>query len=165
MPTDLKDRPRYDDDFYAWTQDQAKLLRAQVVLGKNEPIDWHLLAEEVEDLGKSELHTCESLTEQIIAHLLKLQLSTATQPRAGWEEEIAAFRIGLEQKLTASLQRRLVDQLDRRYANALRRLKPQMRRHQPDMLGLLPPTCPYTFDQILGTDDWLPRAERLASHS
>lgn len=165
MAPQLKERPRYDNDFFAWTRDQAKQLRAQGRLRQNEPLDWSLLAEEVEDLGRSELHACESLTEQIIAHLLKLQLSSATEPRAGWEEEIATFRIGLEQKVTASLRRRVVDQLDRRYANALRRLKPQVRRHEPDVLDLLPPTCPYSFDQILGVDDWLPAAERLAQDS
>jgi len=89
MATQLKPRPTYDEDFYAWTQDQAKHLRAQARLRKNEPIDWHLLAEEVEDLGKSELHTCQSLTRQIIAHLLKLQFSKTAEPRAGWKSEVS----------------------------------------------------------------------------
>ena len=156
MATQLKPRPTYDDDFYAWTQDQAKHLRAQVRQRRNEPIDWQLLAEEVEDLGKSELHTCESLTQQIIAHLLKLQFSRASDPRAGWESEIATFRIDLEQKLTPSIRRRITDELDGQYARALRRLKAQVARHEPEMLDHLPATCPYTFEQILSPDDWLP---------
>jgi hypothetical protein len=28
MATRLKERPTYDEDFYAWTQDQARRLRA-----------------------------------------------------------------------------------------------------------------------------------------
>lgn len=49
MATRLKSRPSYDDDFDAWTQDQAKHLRAQGRLRQNEPLDWKLLAEEVQD--------------------------------------------------------------------------------------------------------------------
>jgi hypothetical protein len=39
VTTEVKDRPSYDDDFYAWTRDQAEHLRAQARLRKNEPID------------------------------------------------------------------------------------------------------------------------------
>ncbi len=31
---------RYDRDFPAWAQDQAKRLRAAVMSGNNAPIDW-----------------------------------------------------------------------------------------------------------------------------
>ncbi len=161
MTAEVKDRPTYDEDFYAWTQDQAKQLRAQARVRKNEPLDWRLLAEEVEDLGKSELHTCESLTQQIIAHLLKLQFSRALDPRAGWESEVAAFRIDLEQKLTPSIERRITRDLDRHYVKALRRLKPQVVRHEPEMLDHLPASCPYSFAQIVGPDDWLPEPGAL----
>lgn len=153
MATELKDRPRYDDDFFAWTQDQAKLLRAQAALRKNEPIDWHLLAEEVEDLGKSELHTCESLTERIILHLLLLDMSRAADPRAGWEEEIVAFRVGLERKLTPSIQRKLVRNLDRHYQTACRLLKARLHRYEPTTNPGPPAACPFIFQQILGDDD------------
>ncbi len=156
MSAEVKNRPTYEEDFYAWTQDQAKHLRAQARLRQNEPLDWNLLAEEVEDLGKSELHTCQSLTQQIIAHLLKLQYSRATDPRAGWESEIATFRIDLEQKLTPSIRQRIIRDLDRQYARARRRLKAQVSRHEPELLDHLPATCPYTFAQILSPDDWLP---------
>ncbi len=156
MATRLKARPTYDDDFYAWTQDQAKHLRAQARLRQNEPIDWQLLAEEVEDLGKSELHSCQSFTRQIIAHLVKLQFSKAVEPRAGWKSEVAAFRTDLEDKLTPSIERRLRQDLDRHYAKALRWLLPQFEQHEPEMLPMIPTSCPYTFEQIVSPDDWLP---------
>ncbi|MEI6371411.1 MAG: DUF29 family protein, partial [Nostocales cyanobacterium ELA608] len=37
----------HDDDFYAWTQEQAQLLRT----GKFNQIDFHYIAEEIEDMG------------------------------------------------------------------------------------------------------------------
>lgn len=150
MATLLKNRPTYDDDFYAWTQDQAKRLRAQGRLRQNEPLDWRELAEEIEDLGRSELHTCESLTERIILHLLLLDVSRATEPRAGWEEEIVAFRVGLERKLTPTIRRKITRNLDRHYATACRLLHARLRRHEPDNQPACPATCPYTFDQIIG---------------
>lgn len=153
MATRLKEQPTYDEDFYAWTQDQARRLRAQARLRQNEPLDWQELAEEVEDLGRSELHTCESLTERIILHLLLLDMSRATDPRAGWEEEITAFRVGLERKLTPSIQRKLVRNLDRHYQTACRLLKARLHRHEPDTKPEPPAGCPYTFQHILGDDD------------
>jgi len=107
-------------------------------------------------LGKGELHTCQSLTQQIITRLLQLQFSTAADPGTGWESEIAAFRIDLEEKLTPSIERRIIRDLDRNDAKALRRLKPQLVRHEPEMLQRLPASCPYTFAQIPSPDEWLP---------
>jgi len=46
----------YDDDFYAWTQEQAELLRRG---GGASALDIEHIAEEIEDLGKSELHGCQ----------------------------------------------------------------------------------------------------------
>ena len=44
-------------------------------------LDVEHLAEEVEDLGKSELQAVESFIEHIIAHLLKLDYSGQAPPR------------------------------------------------------------------------------------
>jgi hypothetical protein len=43
--------PRYDDDFYAWTQHQAAVLRSMPVTDNR--FDREHVAEEIEDLGKS----------------------------------------------------------------------------------------------------------------
>ena len=68
----------YDEDFYAWTQQQAELLRRGPAAANR--LDYDLIAEEIEDLGKSELHTCQSLCEHIIEHLLKIEYSGLTEP-------------------------------------------------------------------------------------
>ena len=66
----------YDEDFYAWTQQQAELLRHGPAASNR--LDYDLIAEEIEDLGKSELHACQSLCEHIIEHLLKIEYSGLT---------------------------------------------------------------------------------------
>jgi len=47
----------YDADFYAWTREQARLIR-KVGKGALSPdhLDWRNLAEEIEDWGRSQLH-------------------------------------------------------------------------------------------------------------
>jgi hypothetical protein len=152
LTAELKPRPSYDDDYYALTQNQAKQLRAQGRLRQNEPLDWKLLAEEVQDLGRSELHTCQSLTDQIIAHLLKLEFSMATEPRSSREEEVAACRIGLRRHLTPTIKRKIMSALGQHYANAMELVTPSFHADEPERLALLPETCPYRFDQIQGSD-------------
>ena len=62
----------YERDVLAWSQHQADLLRR---LGRGErvnDVDWANIAEEIEDVGLSELHAVESFLNLIIVHLLKL---------------------------------------------------------------------------------------------
>lgn len=63
-------RPTFEGDYYLWSLDQARRLRAMAEIKANEPIDWELPAEEVEDLGRSERHACESWVEQILGDWL-----------------------------------------------------------------------------------------------
>jgi hypothetical protein len=145
----------YDEDFYAWTQEQAELLRRGGP-GANR-LDIEHIAEEIEDLGKSELHACQSLCEHIIEHLLKLEYSGLDAPARHWRREIVEWRLQLVRKLTRSLLAKM--DLDERYSYALRLL----RAFEDDMPGLMsrvPAECPYSFDQILsgGDDDWFPPA-------
>ena len=48
----MPDGPRYEDDFYAWTRHQAEVLRTMPV--SDNRFDREHIAEEIEDLGKSE---------------------------------------------------------------------------------------------------------------
>src|SRR5215475_14726130 len=91
----------YDEDFYAWTQEQAALLR-RVRPGDNQ-LDIELIAEEIEDLGKSELHTCQSLCEHIIEHLLNLEYSGLDEPQRHWRREVTEWRLQLDKKSTCSI--------------------------------------------------------------
>jgi hypothetical protein len=86
MPVDL-----YDRDILIWSEHQAALLR-RLAAGErvNETVDWPNLIEEVEDLGRAELHACESLLRQAMLHLLTLH-SGADAPAAHWRAETLGF--------------------------------------------------------------------------
>lgn len=146
----------YDEDFYAWTQQQAELLR-RVRPGDNR-LDTELIAEEIEDLGKSELHACQTLCEHIIEHLLKLEFSGLAEPTEHWKDEIVEWRVQLERKLTRSIVAKL--DLDARYRTALRLLR-RLGRDAPAIMSRIPAECPYSLDQILGAgdEDWFPAAQ------
>ena len=73
----------YDTDFAEWRTVTADLIRA----GRFDEIDAAHLAEEIEDLGKSERRELHSRVAGIIEHLLKLSLTAGPlldQNRRGW---------------------------------------------------------------------------------
>jgi hypothetical protein len=154
MPTATLSRPRYDEDFHLWALDQAARLRAMAEIRPNEPIDWELLAEEVEDLGRSERHACESWVEQIIAHLLKLEHSTLTAARGHWRGEIAAFRADLRRKLTPSIERLLRQGFPDRWTAGRERAIQALAEDEPGLAARLPAEPAYGLDQVIGS--WLP---------
>ena len=84
MPDGMRPNgPDYDEDFYAWTQYQAEVLRSMPC--DDNRFDRENVAEQIEDLGKSERNAVRSEIRRIIEHLLKLRYSPATDPRAdGW---------------------------------------------------------------------------------
>ena len=90
----------YEEDFYAWTQDQAASLRRLAAERWNGPLDLAHLAEEVEDLGKAERNALFSQIERLIEHLLKLEYASATEPRRQWIISVDDARRGLERHLT-----------------------------------------------------------------
>jgi hypothetical protein len=143
----------YDADFYAWTLEQAALLRRDPPRGNR--LDTELIAEEIEDLGRSELHAVQSLCEHIIEHLLKLEYSGLTDPAEHWRDEIVEWRLQIEKKLTRSIAAKL--DLTDRYRSALRLLR-RFERDAPGLMNRVPTECPYSLDQIVGSgdEDWFP---------
>src|SRR6266851_8036301 len=57
----------YDRDYYTWTQEQARSLREHRI----EEVDWSNVADEIEDLGKSERSALRSRLTRLLEHLLK----------------------------------------------------------------------------------------------
>jgi Domain of unknown function DUF29 len=156
--TEMPDSP-YEEDFYAWTRQQAELLRRLPTIGNE--FDPEHIAEEIEDLGRSELRAAQSLCEHIIEHFLKLEYSGLDEPADHWADEIVEWRLHLEKILTRSIEAKL--DLPGRYRAALRLVR-RLERDAPGLMGRVPAQLPYTLEQIVsrGDEDWLP--ERRAPH-
>ena len=150
----MPDGPRYDDDFYAWTQYQAEVLRS--LRTRDNRFDREHVAEEIEDLGKSERDTVRSQIRRILEHFLKLAYSPAGDPRYGWRGSIIDARAELDDKLSPTLRRDIVGVLDKLYSTARKRVALDLQeRGEQNAAASLPAECPYTLDQILA-DDWYP---------
>ena len=141
----------YEQDFYAWSKAQADLLRA----GRYSDLDLEHLIEEVDDLGESLKRSVRSRLRTIIEHLLKLEHSPAQAPRGGWYDTILTQRSDLLDELTPSIRREIEPALPELYERTREKTATSLRKHGENAAAdALPPTCPYTFDQIIG--DWLP---------
>ena len=155
-------RSLYDQDFVAWSKQQAGALRTAARVGSNQSLDWENLAEEIEDLGKSARWELQSQIRRIVRHLLKLQDLPAKEPRRGWEESIVDARAEIEDLLEASpslrtgLDRDIERQTQRGINLALRDLGRQQ-EIDPATTARLRATS-YTEEQILG--DWFPDEPR-----
>lgn len=141
----------YEEDFYAWTNARATLLRA----GRFADLDLEHLIEEVDDLGESLKRSVRSHIRTIIEHLLKLEHSPAPEPRGGWYDIVLAQRADLLDELTASIRREVEPTLPDLYDRARRNAATSLRKHgEIAAADALPATCPYTLDQI--ASEWLP---------
>src|SRR4051812_47122488 len=140
--------PDYDEDFYAWTQYQAEVLRSMPC--DDNRFDRDHVAEEIEDLGKSERRAAESQIIRVLEHFLKLAYSPAARPRYGWMKSIAEARRLLDDMLTATLRRHAEDTLPALYDYARVAADLALREHGEDQAAVaLPTVCPYTLTQIL----------------
>jgi hypothetical protein len=144
----MADGPRYDDDFYAWTQYQAQVLRDMPA--PDNRFDREHVAEEIEDLGKSERDAAESQITRVLEHFLKLAHSPADLPRYGWMRSIAEARGTLRKKLSPSLRRNAEEQLPSLYEEAREQAALGLREYGEDAAAeSLPSDCPYTLEQVL----------------
>lgn len=143
----------YDQDFVEWTREQARALRAAKDSGANLDLDWENLAEEIEDMGKSQRRELGSRSTTIIVHLLKLQCSRAQPPRAGWRATIARERGEIERLLddSPSLRRELDSLVQKDIALAKRVAQEELAAFQDQALAF---PERYSRDQILG--NWYP---------
>ena len=114
----------YEQDYFAWTQDQADALRRRSV---NE-LDWDNLLEEVEGLGRQERNELRSHLIILMVHLLKWRLQPERRGRS-WALTIAEQRREAENVLAEnpSLKPGVENLLDNAYRVARIRAARQTR--------------------------------------
>lgn len=139
----------YDDDIYAWSQEQAAALRRLAETRRDLPneLDLEHVAEEIEDVGKTELRTVESYLELLLRHLLKVASAPDAPPVRHWRGEIEiqaeAFRTEFKNSM-----RQLVG-IDRAWRAALARADAALDKHGDRLLPGLPSACPFALDDLL----------------
>jgi hypothetical protein len=145
MATVTKARVRYEDDLFAWTQEQAALLRAHAASG----IDWENLAEEIESMGARDRRKLESRPTVILLHLLKWQAQPALRG-ASWRKTLRTQRREIRKllKQSPSLRREVPGMLREAYADAVKDAIDETGLRA----GVFPDTYPYKPADVLDED-------------
>ena len=132
----------YEADFYAWTQQQANLLRYQLW----NQVDLVNLIEEVESLGRRERQELRNRLIILIRHLLKWEYQSSKRIRS-WLATIRIQRRDIIKLLNEnpSLQSSLEVALEEAYENA--RDLASAETNLP--LSTFPPQCLYLWEDLI----------------
>jgi Domain of unknown function DUF29 len=136
---------RYEQDVVAWAREQAALLRE----GKFSAIDVEHIAEEIEDVGKSEQRELSSRMAALLAHLLKWQYQPGRRG-SSWQRTIKEQRraVGVALQKTPSLRSSLsdADWLTGTWADAVSKAV------EETGLDVFPEDLPWSTEHILSTE-------------
>ena len=135
----------YDRDIMTWSEHQADLLRRLARGERVNDIDWAHVVEEIEDVGRSELHAVQSHLVLMLVHLLKVHGWPASASGHHWRGEIAAFQQNAVRRFTASMRQRI--DVARLYADAREQLDGEEYDGLPPRPW--PMECPFALDQLL----------------
>ena len=137
----------YEQDFYAWTQQQSQALHQRKV----SLLDWQHLEEEIQALGRQEYRELVSRLSVLIGHLLKWEYQPETRSRSWFltiREQRRAIRRHLQQNpsLAARLHEAKADGYESGVDLALRETNLPIRT--------FPDQCPFSVENLL-TDQFL----------
>jgi hypothetical protein len=134
----------YDQDFYEWTQENARLLRER----RFSEIDIDNLVEELETMGRSEKRAFVNRLAVLIAHLLKWQFQPERRSKS-WLYTIKEQRRKVMDILedSPSLKHEIQQRISRAYEDAILLA---VRDTELDE-ETFPASCPYELDKIMDT--------------
>ena len=137
----------YDRDFYAWSNQQAALLRA----GKLAQADIENIAEEIESMGKSEKRELVNRLIVLILHLVKWQYQPGGRG-ASWKTSIKGQRLDIERHLrdNPSLKSQLPLAISDAYSRALIDAAGETKLSE----DTFPAECPYSFEKLMQKGFW-----------
>lgn len=139
----------YETDVVKWANEQAEFIRT----GRFDLLDREHLAEEIEDVGKSEQRELANRMAVLLAHLLKWQHQPGRRG-SSWASTIRIQRkeISWVLKDAPSLASRLRDPLwiDRFWSNGVSQVITETG------LDCFPETCPWSIEEEVLKEGWLP---------
>ncbi len=137
----------YDTDFFAWSQEQAELLRS----GRADEADLAIIADEIASMGKSERRAIVSRLAILILHLLKWERQPALRG-ASWRLSIANARDALDDLLAENhtLRAQSGDLIIAAYRYARRQAAAET--DLPEIS--FPAACPWGVENLLDEHFW-----------
>jgi hypothetical protein len=137
----------HDRDFYAWTLQQATLLRE----GRLSEADIDHIAEELESMGASERRELTNRLAVLMAHLLKWQFLPELRGNS-WRNTIDVQRFDVKELLeeNPTLVAKLNERIEKAYSKSILLSV----RETGLSKQTFPPRCPFTAEQLLSEDYW-----------
>lgn len=137
----------YEQDFYAWANEQAALLRS----GQLSAADIEHIAEEIESMGKTEKRELISRLKVLLLHLLKWQYQPVGRS-ISWQLTIKEQRREVIRHLAdnPSLKGRLSETMVDAYGDAT--IGAARETGLPETM--FPAECPWSFEQIVDAAFW-----------
>jgi hypothetical protein len=141
------DKSLYDQDFYAWANKQAGLLRSR----RYDLMDVDNIAEEIECLAKREKRELTDRLRLLMVLLLKWQFQPGLRSK-GYQMLVAIQRTEVADRLSdnPSLSARLPELIAHAYGSG--RMVASIDTHFD--LEMFPATCPYSFGQMVAEEFW-----------
>ncbi len=137
----------YDADFYAWTHEQAALLRA----GRFGEADIANIVEEIETLGRGEKRELVNRLAVLLMHLLKWRFQPDRRGRS-WELTIKRQRIDLRDDMADNPS--LKSKLPEAIATAFRLARVDAAQETGLELDVFPSVCPWGYDDMIDDAFW-----------
>jgi ribosomal protein L29 len=137
-------------DFYTWALESADAIRQ----GRFEGVDWDAVAEELEDMGRSERRALENRFEVLLAHLIRWRFQQDHRS-ASWTGTIKEQR-----RKGARLLRQnpgLKSLIPELISDAYDSARALAERDTGINEANFPASCPWTVGQILD-EDYLPES-------
>jgi hypothetical protein len=143
MADDENTPPLYDADILLWSEQQAELLRQRSA----NALDWDNLAEEIGDVGLSQLRAVMSHLRLALLHDLKAEAWPLSRDVPHWRAEARLHRDEARDHYASSMAQRI----------AIAKLYRQARRAMPETIDEtlplpVPDTCPVTLAELLSED-------------
>jgi hypothetical protein len=138
----------YEDDIIAWSEQQAALLRA----GRWELLDRDNIAEEIEDVGKSEKRELQNRLAVLISHLLKWQYQRLRRSHS-WRNTIREQRAEIRQDIRKTPSLKTLLDNPRWLSSAYRRAR--IETYTETLLPALPDELPWSLGEVM-SDEFFP---------
>jgi hypothetical protein len=137
----------YDQDFYAWAKWNAELMRR----GKLSEIDTERIAEELENMGKTQKRELVSRLAVLLTHMLKWQYQPDRRSDS-WVSTIVTQRTEILLLMEDSPS--LAHDVDSSIEKGYRFAKDRAAREMGVSKNGFPESCPYSFHQVVTEDFW-----------
>ncbi len=137
----------YEQDFFAWTREQAALLRS----GDWARADVEHIAQEIESMGKTEKRELISRLAVLLLHLLKWRFQPALRGTS-WRLTIEEQRLQVADHIDDNPSLKALR--DEAVASAYRFARLGAERETGLARETFPEQCPWSFDEMMDENFW-----------